>query len=187
MTRFSIVKTPLPGLITLVRQPLIDTRGHLERMYCDQELASVLLGKTIRQINRTLTVNRGTVRGLHFQRPPHAEMKFVCCLKGAVFDVAVDLRRGSPTFLHWHAERLTDDNHRTFLIPEGFAHGFQTLTNDCELLYLHTADYCPEAEGALNASDPQIAINWPLPITGRSSRDQAHPMLNDTGFAGITP
>ena len=97
-----------------------------------------------------MTASRGTVRGMHFQHPPHAETKFVSCLRGEVFDVAVDLRNGSPTFLHWHAEILSADNHRTLVIPEGFAHGFQTLSDDCEMLYFHTAAYNPEAEGGLN-------------------------------------
>ena len=186
MTRFMIAETPLPGLVTLVRHPISDTRGYLERLYCHQELAPVLQGRTIQQINRTLTARCGTVRGMHYQHPPHAEMKFVSCLKGAVFDVAVDVRQGSPTFLHWYAEHLTEDNHRTLVIPEGFAHGLQTLTEDCELLYLHTAAYNADAEGALNVADPRLAITWPLPIAERSGRDQAHALLADIGFMGIT-
>ncbi len=124
------------------------------------------------------------MRGLHFQHPPDAETKFVHCLRGEVCDVAVDLRRGSPTFLRWHAELLSADNHRTFVIPEGFAHGFQTLADDCEMLYFHTAGYRQEAEGGLNAQDPRLAIRWPLPVAGLSPRDAEHaPLAAD--FAGV--
>lgn len=184
MNRFTLIETPLAGLTLVQRHPIGDDRGYLERLFCRDEFAGLLNGRAIAQINRTLTVKRGMVRGLHFQHPPHAEMKLVTCLKGEVFDVAVDLRRGSPTFLHWHAEILSLANHRILLIPEGFAHGFQTLTDDCELLYLHTAAYAADAEGALNALDPQLDIGWPLPIRERSERDQANPML-DGSFAGI--
>jgi dTDP-4-dehydrorhamnose 3,5-epimerase len=108
----------------------------------------------------------------------------VNCLRGEVFDVAVDLRHGSPTFLHWHAEILSANNHRTLLIPEGFAHGFQTLTEDCELLYFHTAAYQPSAEGGLNAQDSKLDIRWPEPVIELSSRDAAHPSVN-VAFVGL--
>jgi dTDP-4-dehydrorhamnose 3,5-epimerase len=121
---------------------------------------------------------------MHFQHPPHAETKFVCCLRGEVFDVAVDLRRGSPTFLLWYAEILSADNHKTLVIPEGFAHGFQTLTKDCEMLYFHTAAYQAGSEGGLNTQDPRLAIQWPLDITEQSARDMAHPML-EQDFKGV--
>ena len=175
---------PLDGLTMLQRKPVGDHRGFLERVYCSHDLADCLGGRTITQINRTVTARRGTVRGMHFQQQQHAEMKFVNCLRGEVFDVAVDLRRGSPTFLRWHAEILSGANHRTLVIPEGFAHGFQTLTDDCELLYLHTAHWTPSAEGAVNAVDPRIGIDWPLEISERSPRDTQHPFLT-TDFSGV--
>lgn len=179
--RFDILSTELHGLAVLQRKPLGDARGYLERMYCFDELAGLLGERRIAQINHTFTAARGTVRGMHFQHPPHAETKLVSCLRGEVFDVAVDLRHTSPTFLRWHAEILSPDNHRTLLIPEGFAHGFQTLTNDCEMLYLHTHAYQAAAEGGLRADDPALAIGWPLPVVGLSPRDSAHPLL-DAGF-----
>jgi dTDP-4-dehydrorhamnose 3,5-epimerase len=191
MSRFSIQSTPLAGLCLLQRHPIGDERGYLERLFCFQELQSIIEQRAILQINHSLTAKAGTLRGLHFQHPPHAEMKLVSCLCGEVFDVAVDLRQGSPTFLHWHAEHLSADNHRTLAIPEGFAHGFQTLTADCELLYLHTAAYQPTAEGGLDALDPALAIHWPLPISDRSARDQAHAPITaalTTGLdVGLTP
>lgn len=185
-TRFDILDTPLPGLRILQRKPIGDSRGYLERLFCTDELQALAPGRHIAQINHTLTASRGTMRGMHFQRPPHAEIKFVSCLRGEVFDVAVDLRDNSPTFLRWHAEVLSADNHKTLVIPEGFAHGFQTLTDDCEMLYFHTAAYQPSAEGGLNVQDPRLAIQWPLPVAGLSPRDAAHPLLSED-FTGVVP
>ena len=170
---------PINGLQVIERRPIGDGRGYLERLFCQETLSPPLQGKTIRQINRTLTQNKGTVRGLHFQYPPYAETKIVTCIKGLVWDVAIDLRRGSSTFLQHHAVLLSEDNHQSYLIPEGFAHGFQTLSPDCEMLYFHTADYNADAEGALNACDPRLAIDWPQPIAERSERDKNHAMLTD--------
>ena len=140
--------------------------------------------KVIVQINHSLTEKLGTVRGMHFQYPPHAEFKFVSCLRGKAFDVAVDLRRDSPTYLKWHAEILTADNHKTFALPEGFAHGFQTLTDECEMLYLHTNFYIPASEGLLNARDPKLGIKWPVDIADISDRDINNPLISDT-FMGV--
>jgi len=182
--RFDIIETPLQGLALIQRKPIGDSRGYLERLFCQTDLAEVLNGKSIVQINHTLTEKTGTVRGMHLQHPPHAETKFVMCLRGEVFDVAVDVRAGSPTFLHWHAEILDATNHKTFVIPEGFAHGFQTLSEDCEMLYFHTAAYQSSAEAALNVLDPRLAIQWPRPVTEQSERDRAHPMIKPD-FQGI--
>lgn len=184
--RFDIQNTPLSGLRILQRKPIGDSRGYLERLFCAEELQTISPGKPIAQINLTLTASCGTVRGMHFQRPPHAETKFVSCLRGEVFDVAVDLRHNSPTFLRCHAELLSADNHKTLVIPEGFAHGFQALTNDCEMLYFHTAPYQPGVEEGLNVQDPRLAIQWPLPVVELSPRDAAHPLLS-YDFTGVTP
>jgi len=184
--RFDLLATALPELRVLVRKPLGDRRGTLERMLCAEELEALLAGRRIVQINRTFTAARGTVRGLHFQHPPHAELKFVSCLRGEVFDVAADLRRGSPTFLRWHGEILSGGNHRTLVIPEGFAHGFQALEDGCEMLYFHTAAYEAGAEGGVNVRDPRLAIAWPLPVCNLSERDAAHPPLAED-FAGVAP
>jgi dTDP-4-dehydrorhamnose 3,5-epimerase len=184
MSRFAIEKTSIHGLHVIQRKPIGDERGYLERLFCNDELEPIIGQRRILQINHTLTAKVGTVRGIHFQHPPHAEMKLVSCLRGEVFDVAVDLRRDSPTFLQWHAEILSEENRRTFCIPEGFAHGFQTLTHDCELIYFHTAAYTPEAEAGLNTLDPLLSISWPMPITERSTRDQNHAMLT-LDFSGL--
>jgi dTDP-4-dehydrorhamnose 3,5-epimerase len=183
--RFDIQSTPLSGLNVVTRKPLGDDRGYLERMFCADELRDVLGARRIVQINHTLTRHKGVVRGMHFQYAPHTEMKWVSCLRGAVFDVAVDLRQGSPTFLRWHGELLSADNCRTLTIPEGFAHGFQTLTNDCEMLYLHTSAYTPSAEAGLNPQDARLAIAWPLPIAEMSPRDAAHASIGGD-FSGVT-
>lgn len=184
MNRLTAQPLQLAGLYRIERQRLGDMRGYFERLFCAKELASAGWSKPIAQINRTRTARRGTVRGLHFQYPPHAEAKLVTCLHGEVWDVAVDLRANSPTLLQWHAEVLSADNGVALLIPEGFAHGFQALTDDVELLYCHSAFYEPAAEGGVPADDPRLSIAWPLPITERSSRDTTFtPLRND--FAGI--
>lgn len=182
--RFDFIQTPLAGLLSVQRKVTEDQRGFLSRFYCAEEFADAGLVKPIAQINHTFTRMKGAVRGLHFQHPPHAEAKLVSCLKGEVLDVAVDLRCGSPTFLQWHGEILSASNRRSLLIPEGYAHGFQTLTEDCELIYLHTAAYHPEAEGALNMTDPRLNVAWPLPITELSERDRCHPFIG-SDFQGI--
>ena len=178
MSRFTITDLPLADLKLIERQPVGDDRGFLSRLFCAEELAAAGWQKLIAQINHTHTSTCGTVRGMHFQLPPHAEMKLVSCIRGKVWDVAVDLRAGSSTFLHWHAEELSSDNNRALLIPEGFAHGFQTLTDNVELLYCHSVAYHAEAEAGLNPRDPELAINWPLEIAELSNRDAQNPMVN---------
>jgi dTDP-4-dehydrorhamnose 3,5-epimerase len=185
MSRFTIKDTLLSGLKIIERQQLGDDRGFLARLFCAEELGAAGWNQPVVQINQTLTQEQGTIRGMHYQKPPHAEMKLVTCLHGAIWDVAVDLRHSSPTFLKWHGQELSADNHRALLIPEGFAHGFQTLTDNCEIIYLHSRAYKPDAEVGLNATDPQLSINWPHPVKGLSSRDTQHRMINPQ-FQGIT-
>ena len=179
MSRFTIVDTPLAGLKVIGRGRVGDHRGFLSRIFCAEELVHAGWKKPVAQVNHTFTQRQGTVRGMHFQRAPHAEMKLVSCIRGAVLDVAVDLRDSSPTLFQWHAEELTADNGSALLIPEDFAHGFQALTDNCELLYLHSAAYVQAAEAGVNPLDPRIGISWPFPITEISARDAGHPMLND--------
>jgi dTDP-4-dehydrorhamnose 3,5-epimerase len=184
MMRLEIQSLPMTDLKLVQRQHLGDTRGHLSRLFCSEELARAGWTTPVAQINFSATARCGTVRGMHFQYPPHAEFKLVSCLRGAVWDVAVDLRAGSPTFLQWHAEQLSAENGFAMLIPAGFAHGFQTLSDDVELLYCHSCAYQPESEGALDALDPRLAITWPVNVTERSARDCSHaPLGND--FEGL--
>lgn len=184
MSRFTITDLPLAGLKRVQRQRLGDNRGFLARLFCAEELAAAGWAKPIAQINHTFTAKRGTVRGMHFQRPPHAEMKLVSCIRGEVWDVAVDLRVGSSTFLHWHAERLSAENGCALLIPEGFAHGFQALTDDVELFYCHSEAYAAEVEGGLHPNDPRLGIAWPLAIAELSARDAGHALIT-SDFEGV--
>lgn len=182
--RFEFEHTPLGGLLLAQRQTIDDARGFFSRFFCSDEFRAAGFEKPIVQINHTLTRKKGAVRGLHFQHPPHAEAKIVYCVSGEIFDVAVDLRAGSPTFLKWHAEVLSAKNLKSFMIPEGFAHGFQTLTTDCELIYLHATPFAADASGALNVSDPQLGIEWPFAISELSERDRAHPFITGA-YAGL--
>ena len=186
MSRFTITDTTLPGLKRVERHPLADARGFLARLFCAEELAAAGWHAPVAQINQTYTAKRATVRGMHYQMATHVEMKLVTCLRGKIWDVAVDLRAGSPKFLQWHAEELSAENHRALLIPAGFAHGFQTLSEDCELLYLHSAAYAAQAEAGLQPTDPRLAIDWPHPIADLSQRDAGHPLLN-AQFEGLKP
>ena len=187
MGRLTLFGTSLPGVVVARALPQADARGSFTRWFCDEELAPVLGGARIVQINHSLTLPATTIRGLHFQHPPHAEIKMVRCIRGRVFDVAVDLRARSPTLRAWHGEELSADNGRMMIVPAGCAHGFQTLEDDCELLYLHTAPYTPAAEGGVAYDDPSLAIRWPLALRDAglvSERDRALPRLA-ADFPGI--
>ena len=184
MSQFSIFETPIAGLKVIERKPIADNRGFLARIFCADQLKGVGWSDPIVQINQTITKKRGTVRGMHFQNPPHAEMKLISCLQGEVWDVAVDLRKNSSTFLKWHAEILSAENCRALLIPRGFAHGFQTLSDDCELLYLHSELYMYKYEAGIQPTDPLINVTWPLNFYDISARDTEHPLLNEQ-FIGI--
>jgi dTDP-4-dehydrorhamnose 3,5-epimerase len=179
-----IVATSLSGVFVVETTPFSDQRGSFSRLYCESELSEIVGTRRIVQINHSRTTIAGTIRGLHFQRAPHAETKLVRCLKGRVFDVAIDLRSTSPSFLQWHAEELSPENARMLVIPEGCAHGFQTVKADSELLYLHTSAYAPDAEGGIRFDDPRLAIGWPLPPHDVSQRDRALPLLDAT-FRGV--
>lgn len=180
----NLVETSIQGVLVIKTNAIQDNRGAFSRLFCTQELQTILRQKAIVQINHSMTHSVGAVRGLHYQNPPHAEMKIVRCLKGRVFDLAVDLRQGSPTFLKWTAIELTLANRLAFVIPEGCAHGFQVLEEDSELLYLHTAFYTPNAESAVRFDDPRIGIDWPLTPTDLSARDLNHPYLKEY-FRGV--
>ncbi|MDB5554770.1 MAG: rfbC [Rhizobium sp.] len=184
--RFEIIDTPLAGLKLLRRKRLGDHRGFLTRLFDAEELATFSWTGDICQINETGTGERGTVRGFHYQKPPFSEAKLIACTRGKILDVAVDIRRGSPTFLQHFAAELSDDNDLTFLLPEGFAHGYQALTDDVRMIYAHSAPYRPDAEAGLNVSDPRLGVAWPLPVANLSARDQGFAMLTDM-FEGVSP
>lgn len=185
MGRFDIHSTPLNGLFMIRPKPLIDERGFFERLFCEEEFRESGLNIKIVNINHSFTGKKGSVRGMHFQHPPFAETKIVICLKGSVWDVAVDIRKDSPTFLQWHGEILSGEKRNMLYIPEGFAHGFQTLTDDCELLYLHSEFYKKEQEGILKYDDPTFGIKWKIPVSSVSDRDSSAFPVNDD-FEGLS-
>jgi dTDP-4-dehydrorhamnose 3,5-epimerase len=180
----TVHSTPLAGAVVAETLPRGDHRGQFARWFCERELAPWLGERRLRQINFSRTLQVGALRGLHFRVPPHAEVKLVRCLRGRVWDVAVDLRAGSPTYLQWHAVELCPANGRLFVIPEGFAHGFQVLEPETELLYLHSEVYHPPAEGGVRHDDPRVAVRWPLPVSDLSARDRNFPLLADS-FTGL--
>ena len=171
--------TPLeiPGVLRIDIDRQEDDRGFFSRLFCSQEMAVHGLDTNIAQCNNSLTNVQGTVRGLHFQHPPATESKFVRCIRGAAFDVAVDLRHGSSTYGKWCSLELNDHDRCMIYLPQGFAHGFQTLHADTELLYFHSHPYDPQLQGGLDPLDPDLAVSWPLPVVGLSERDRSLPGL----------
>ena len=176
--------TTLAGCYTIELEPFSDERGWFARTYCKEEFAAI--GHTAEwvQMNHSCTNSCGAIRGMHYQLPPFGEIKLVRCIAGAVFDVVVDIRAGSPTFLHWFGTELSASNKKMLYIPRGFAHGFQTLTEGAELIYHHSAIYTPGHEAGIGYNDPKLNITWPLPAGIVSERDQQHPLLDDH-FKGI--
>ena len=172
-----VFSTPLKGAWRIESVPFEDQRGQFTRLFCEDELREIHQGKPILQINLSITRSKGAIRGLHFQHPPRADTRLVRCIRGQVFDVMVDLRQESPTFLEWYAHELAPTNNTMLYVPEGFAHGFQTLEPDCELLYLHSEPYSPKHEGGIRFDDPRVGIRWPLDAGEMSERDRAHPPL----------
>ena len=182
--RFNFIETSLNNLYKIEQKPIEDERGFFSRFFCAEEFKEIGFTNAIIQMNHTYTKKKGAVRGMHFQNPPYSDTKIITCIKGEVFDVAVDIRKDSPTFLHWHAEVLSEKDNSSLYVPDGFAHGFQTLTENCELLYAHSSSYQYYAEGGLNVLDSEMSIQWPLKISEISERDQNHPMIN-INFKGV--
>jgi dTDP-4-dehydrorhamnose 3,5-epimerase len=165
----------LAGAFLIDLEPRQDERGFFARAFCQREFRQHGLETDIVQANLSQNVSRGTLRGMHYQKPPFAEVKMVRCIRGAVHDVIVDIRKDSPTYLKWLGVDLTRDNRRLLYVPEGFAHGYQALTDDSEVLYLVTQFYAPDHEAAIRWNDPSIGIRWPLPDPILSPKDAAHP------------
>jgi dTDP-4-dehydrorhamnose 3,5-epimerase len=177
-------ETALKGSFIISLKPYSDERGWFARTYCKREFETIGHHKEWVQMNHSFTTEKGTVRGMHFQLPPYCEIKMVRCIAGAVLDVIVDIRKDSATFLQWISVELSAANRQMIYIPEGFAHGFQTLEENTELIYHHTVYYEPGVEGGLRYNDPLINITWPLPAQNISARDKEHPLL-DEHFKGI--
>jgi dTDP-4-dehydrorhamnose 3,5-epimerase len=169
--------TPLAGAYVVELERLEDERGFFARSFCQDEFRRHGLKHAIAQCNVSWNRRRGTLRGLHFQAAPHEEAKVVRCTRGAVWDVIVDLREGSPTRLRWHAQELNADNRLAFYVPEGFAHGFQTLADDSEVLYQMSESYHPGLARGLLWDDPKLGIRWPLPDPILSPRDRSYALL----------
>lgn len=177
-------ETALKGSYIIDLNTFTDERGWFGRTYCKKEFAAIGHTKEWVQLNHSFTKNKGTIRGMHFQLPPFKEIKLVRCIAGAVYDVIVDLRKESETFLKSYGVELSAQNKKMIYIPEGFAHGFEALSDDCELLYHHSEFYTPGAEGGVKYNDPKVNIEWPMPVTHISERDTHHPLLDDK-FKGI--
>ena len=171
------IPTILNGSFTIQLDPINDERGWFARYFCKKEFSTIGHNKEWVQMNHSFSLKKGTLRGMHFQKPPYSEIKLVRCIQGSVFDVIIDLRKDSPTFLKWFGAELSAENKLMMYIPEGFAHGFQTLEDNSGLLYMHTAYYSPEAESGLRYNDPQVNISWPLEISEISMRDTNHDLL----------
>lgn len=184
MNKFLAIDAPIQGVKVIQQCPIVDNRGSLTRLFCSDELSTIGWTQPVVQINRTFTAKRGSVRGIHYQLPPYQEMKLICCLKGEVLDIAVDVRSDSPTLLEWYGDKLSEQNKKMMLIPEGVAHGIQTLTDDVEMLYLHSAEFSASFEAGIHPLDPLIDIKWHSVVTDMSDRDATHKFLDRT-FVGI--
>ena len=176
--------TTIPGVYMIERAKRGDERGFFERIFCSETLQNWGWQNGIAQVNHSFTVQKGSVRGLHYQLPPFAESKLVTCLRGEVWDVILDLRAGSPSFLQHITVRLSAQNNCSVLIPPGCAHGFQTLSDDVDMFYCHSALYAPHCEAGINVLDPRLQLHWPLSITQRSERDLRFAFLTED-FKGV--
>jgi dTDP-4-dehydrorhamnose 3,5-epimerase len=176
-------QTPLPGAWVIELELVGDKRGWFARTFDADEFRARGMSPTTAQCNASFNAARDTLRGLHYQAHPHGESKLVRCVRGTIFDVAVDLRPDSPTFCRWHGVQLGEGSNRAFYIPEGMAHGFQTLTDKCEVLYQMGHPYVPDAARGVRWDDPAFAIDWPSPHAARtiSDRDRAHPDFDTSG------
>lgn len=182
--RFILRKEIFDGVKIFERNIIEDSRGMFSRLYCEEELEVYGWSSSVPQINYSESISVGAVRGLHYQNPPFCEKKLISCVKGKVWDVFVDLRSTSSTFLKWGSQLLSSENAASILIPEGFAHGFQVLEESTILVYAHSQSYNSNAESGISPLDPLINVKWPLPITQLSQRDRSSPFL-DADFSGV--
>lgn len=180
-----IEQTPITGLYLFQPEPIRDNRGFFAEVFTQRELDKIGHTKPIAQVNHAMNVQKGTLRGMHFQHPPKAEIKIVKCAKGEIYDVVVDIRKGSPTFLQTYSITLSADAMTMIYIPEGFAHGYQTLQPNCEVLYFTTEFYSPAHAAGLRFDDPCLNLKWPEEITDISPRDTNHPLITNA-FEGIS-
>jgi dTDP-4-dehydrorhamnose 3,5-epimerase len=168
---------PLKDAYTIAGESRYDDRGLFARAFCADEFRREGLVHSFAQVNLSDNHRAGTIRGMHFQKAPHAEVKLVRCVKGAIYDVIVDIRPDSPTYLQWFGATLSAENGLMMYVPEGFAHGYQSLEDHATAFYLVSTPYAPGAEGGLRHDDPQLAIRWPISVTSVSPKDVAWPLL----------
>lgn len=185
MKKLIIKPLRLSGTYIIETIPFEDERGMFARFFCQKEMKELMLQKQIVNANFSRNNKRGAVRGLHYQLSPYAEMKMPRCIKGRVLDIFIDVRRNSSTFLQWDSVELSAENMKMLVIPEGFAHGFQSLEDNSEIIYLTTQFFSRENERALNIKDPRLDIKLPLKISDISERDRSHPFIEDINFEGI--
>lgn len=171
--------TEFPGLSIINRNPVVDARGSFERIFCEDELLKLGVKHRVFQVNISENTQRGTVRGMHFQAHGAADSKIISCIRGAVWDVVIDLRRNSSTFLKKFAMEIDEFSHQSIHVPKGFAHGYQTLTDNCTLLYFHDAPHVSIAQRYLNPFDPKLEIKWPIEVTEMSELDRYAPILSE--------
>jgi dTDP-4-dehydrorhamnose 3,5-epimerase len=171
------IETPMAGAYLVELDRIEDNRGFLARLFCERAFAEAGLESRFVQINNSASWRKGTLRGLHYQVPPNAEVKLMRVIRGAIFDVIVDTRRGSPTFARWFGARLDDRNRTMMYAPRGFAHGFLSLTDEVEVIYMSSAFYTPGAERGVRFDDPGVGIEWPIPPVEVSDKDRAWPDL----------
>ena len=171
-------RTSLTDAMLIDIEPRGDARGSFARVFCEAEFGAQGLETRYIQTNHSINVQAGTLRGLHFQRAPHREVKLFRVVRGAVYDVIIDLRRESPTYGKWEGFELSAENGRILYVPGGFAHGFQTLEDGCEATYMVSAAYAPAAEGGVRYDDPAFGIAWPLPVSVISEKDAAWPHVD---------
>jgi dTDP-4-dehydrorhamnose 3,5-epimerase len=180
----NFIPLPLHGAFIVEPEVYQDDRGSFCRFYCADEFREIGIDITWVQLNHSFTRTMGTLRGMHYQIAPYSEVKMVKCISGKVLDVIIDLRKKSPSFLHWTGVEISAENKRMIYIPEGFAHGFQTLTDNCEMIYHHSRAYEKDAEGAVRWNDPKFNIIWPMTPVHVSERDQNHPWVTED-FSGV--
>ena len=174
-----LINTKIDGLKELISEPYKDSRGEFLNLFKinDQNLGKIWGDRKLCQVNKSITLKKGTIRGLHLQKSPHQEIKIIRCIKGKVWDVGVDLRKNSDTYLQWHAIELNPFQNNAILIPEGCAHGFQTLQDNSELIYIHSENWMTESEFGIRFDDPKLNITWPLNMVNLSERDANLPFI----------
>ncbi|RDU61716.1 dTDP-4-dehydrorhamnose 3,5-epimerase [Helicobacter sp. MIT 14-3879] len=182
--KFIFKETNLSGLFIIESKPIKDSRGYFERYFCASEFKAIGLNKPISQQSHSRSIGKGVIRGMHYQNNPFCEAKLVRCIRGSVYDVVVDIRRDSPTFLQHFSVELKEGNFLYLYVPEGFAHGFQTLSNECEILYSMNETFSPNFYKSLNPLDPKLCIKWPLKISNISDKDKNAAFI-DNNFEGI--